>query len=318
MQIHRMALTGFVCCLFSFSPFCDSPIALLQPRPVSTAPFPSPPVPPTIPPLPVPPAPPPQPAPPPPPAPWPIPAPAFTLSISPTALMIDQWTSASASVTVVPQKGFRGDVSLSASGLPSGVSVSFAGQTVTLASTDPTPAGVYPITVSGDSGKLHASASIVATVSTSPVLRGSNAYCAGGVWTGDRFDGFAEAPRICFLTDTADTPSSGATYLVTAGASLADALNSAGTPLSSKPALPFLPDRLRPRRKTVQTRTGLRFAPARPTPLSLPSIRASIPAMPEWQRCPVALPLAEEAGMCLRKSCSIRLRMSSRRGTTSA
>jgi len=218
-------LTGFACCLLWFSPFCDSPIALLVPTPTKTAPTAPTPTPPA--PRPLPPSPPPPRLPiPPSPAP-PGPAPSFTLSITPSSVAIDQWTSGSASIVIVPQNGFQGDVSLSAHGLPAGVAASFAGNSLTLASTDPTPAGSYVVTVTGVSGTLESSAGIAVTVSTSPVLRGSNAYCAAGIWTGPRFDGFAEAPRACILSDVADTPSPGAIIPLPAGANLADALNAA-------------------------------------------------------------------------------------------
>jgi|GEM_PF-373479 len=163
-----------------------------------------------------------------------LPSPNFGLTVSPTSLMINQWVGGSTTITVGEENGFTGNVSLSTTGLPSGVYASLtqtiAGQQSVLAltSTDTVVSGAYPITIVGTSGDLRASTTFTATVLTSPVLRGSDAYCdASGNWIGARLDSFAEAPRTCFDTDLADTPGSGATYLVQPGDNLAAALNSA-------------------------------------------------------------------------------------------
>src|SRR6266571_2775548 len=50
----------------------------------------------------------------------------FTLSPSPSSLSIPQGTSGASTITVTPQNGFSGSVSLSASGQPSGVTASFS------------------------------------------------------------------------------------------------------------------------------------------------------------------------------------------------
>ena len=50
----------------------------------------------------------------------------FTLSDAPTALTLAQAGSGKSTIYVVPQYGFAGSVSLAASGLPSGVTASFA------------------------------------------------------------------------------------------------------------------------------------------------------------------------------------------------
>jgi uncharacterized membrane protein len=50
----------------------------------------------------------------------------FTLSNAPSELTLAQGGSGTSTIYVVPQYGFTGNVSLAASGLPSGVSASFA------------------------------------------------------------------------------------------------------------------------------------------------------------------------------------------------
>src|SRR6266478_2571596 len=52
--------------------------------------------------------------------------PNYTLSTSPTSLSIAQGTSGTSTITVTPHNGFSSSVSLSASGLPSGVTASFS------------------------------------------------------------------------------------------------------------------------------------------------------------------------------------------------
>jgi uncharacterized membrane protein len=85
-------------------------------------------------------------------------APTFTLSAGSTNL--GQGHSATSSVYVYPQYGFTGNVTLSASGLPSGVTASFAPNptagtsTITLTANSSVPVGQYTFTVTGTSGNL--------------------------------------------------------------------------------------------------------------------------------------------------------------------
>ncbi len=62
-------------------------------------------------------------------------APAFTLSASPLALSISPGSSGVSTLTVGPQNGFSGTVSLTVSGLPKGVTASFNPASTTGAST---------------------------------------------------------------------------------------------------------------------------------------------------------------------------------------
>src|SRR6266849_4832802 len=88
------------------------------------------------------------------------PQPSFTLSASPTSLTFVQGVSGSTTITVTPQNGFSGSVSLSASGLPSGVTASFSPNPATAASTltltvgSTAATGTVTVTVTGTSGSL--------------------------------------------------------------------------------------------------------------------------------------------------------------------
>jgi uncharacterized membrane protein len=96
--------------------------------------------------------------------------PNFTLSASPSSQTVTQGASTSYTVTITPSGGFTGSVTFSASGLPAGAAASFApnpatstsSMTVTTATT--TPAGSYPLTITGVSGTLSHTASVTLVV----------------------------------------------------------------------------------------------------------------------------------------------------------
>ena len=98
--------------------------------------------------------------------------PSFTLSASPNSVSITEGGAAGTStISVTPAGGFSGAVTLSASGLPSGVTASFGtnpttGSSVlsfTASSTATT--GTSTVTIAGTSGSLSASTTIALTVS---------------------------------------------------------------------------------------------------------------------------------------------------------
>jgi hypothetical protein len=99
------------------------------------------------------------------------PAPNFTLSASPSSVSVVQGGTGSSTVTVTPSGGFTGSVSLSASGLPAGVTASFgtnpttgsSGITFTASGTATT--GTSSVTITGVSGSLSHTTSISLTVS---------------------------------------------------------------------------------------------------------------------------------------------------------
>jgi uncharacterized membrane protein len=92
-------------------------------------------------------------------------APAFSVSSSPTSQAVAAGAPASYPTTITPIGGYTGNVTLSATGLPSGATASFTPATVsvganavtstmTVATTASTATGVYPITVTATDGTL--------------------------------------------------------------------------------------------------------------------------------------------------------------------
>jgi N,N-dimethylformamidase beta subunit-like, C-terminal len=94
----------------------------------------------------------------------------FTLSASPSSRSLTQGDSTSYGVTITPTNGFNGQVSLSVSGLPSGATGSFIPNPATALSTlsvttlTSTPAGTYTLTLTGVSGTLTHTTTVLLTV----------------------------------------------------------------------------------------------------------------------------------------------------------
>ncbi len=103
-------------------------------------------------------------------------APNYTLSASPTSLTFTQGANGSSTITVTPQNGFSGNVSLSASGLPSGVTALFspnpamATSTSTLTASGTATTGTATVTITGTSGSLTHTTTITLTVLAPPLL----------------------------------------------------------------------------------------------------------------------------------------------------
>jgi hypothetical protein len=97
-------------------------------------------------------------------------SPDFSLSASPTSLSITQGSSGSSTITVNPLNGFTGSVSLSASGLPAGVTASFgtnpttSTSVLTLTASSTATTGTATVTVTGTSGTLTHTTTITLTV----------------------------------------------------------------------------------------------------------------------------------------------------------
>src|SRR5207245_11130219 len=100
--------------------------------------------------------------------------PSFTLSASPSSLSITQGASGASTVTVAPQNGFNGNVSLSASGLPSGVTASFtpsstaSTSTLTLTASSTAATGTASVTITGASAGLTNTTTVTLTVTAPP------------------------------------------------------------------------------------------------------------------------------------------------------
>jgi subtilase family serine protease len=104
-------------------------------------------------------------------------SPGFSLSASPSSLSIAQGGSGSSTITSTVSGGFDGSIALTASGQPSGVTVSFNPTSITGAGTSTmnitvassTATGTYTITVTGTSGSTVETTTVSLTVTgTSP------------------------------------------------------------------------------------------------------------------------------------------------------
>jgi hypothetical protein len=150
------------------------------------------------------------------------PIPDYSLTASPSALTVTAGNTAAYTVSLTLVNGFAGSVTLTASGLPSGATAGFSpaslsgsgSSTLSLTTSISTPAGTYPITVTGTSGSLHHSATINLTVASVPVNLAS-AYNRAGIYTdGSVFssggldgNGFAYSRNLLGATKTfAGTP----------------------------------------------------------------------------------------------------------------
>jgi len=92
-------------------------------------------------------------------------SPTFTIAASPASLSIQQGNQGTSTITTAISGGFNGAISLSASGVPSGTTVSFnpnpipapgsGNSTMTIIVGASTPVGTYPITVTGNGGGIQ-------------------------------------------------------------------------------------------------------------------------------------------------------------------
>jgi hypothetical protein len=100
----------------------------------------------------------------------------FSLAVAPASLALNAGSPGSASISIGASNGFSADVALTASGAPSGVSVSFDHATVhgqgtalvTVATTASAAAGSYSVTLTGTSGSLQHTAALGVTVTAPP------------------------------------------------------------------------------------------------------------------------------------------------------
>jgi len=113
--------------------------------------------------------------------------PNFSLSASPATLTVTQGTSGNSTITVTPSGGFTGSVTLSASGLPAGVTASFgtnpttSTSVLTLTASATATTGTASVTITGTSGTLTHTTSISLTVNSSAA---QNLIVNGGFETG--------------------------------------------------------------------------------------------------------------------------------------
>ncbi len=100
--------------------------------------------------------------------------PSFALTASPTSLTVVQGATGVSTITVAPSNGFSGNVVLTASGLPTGVTALFSTATttkpgtLTLTASASASVGTSSITITGTSGSLSSTASVSLTVAAPP------------------------------------------------------------------------------------------------------------------------------------------------------
>jgi subtilase family serine protease len=98
----------------------------------------------------------------------------YSLSASPSSLSVTQGTKGTSAITVNPLNGFNSGVSLSASGLPSGVTATFnpgsttATSTLTLTASGTAVLGTVTVTITGTSGSLSHMTTVSLTVTPPP------------------------------------------------------------------------------------------------------------------------------------------------------
>ena len=105
-------------------------------------------------------------------------APNFTVSASPASLSVAQGKQGTSTITTAISGGFNSAISLSASGMPSGTTVSFnpatipapgsGNSTMTITVGAGTLVGTYPITVTGNGGGIQRTATVTLTVAAAP------------------------------------------------------------------------------------------------------------------------------------------------------
>ena len=103
--------------------------------------------------------------------------PSFTISASPASVTISQGNQGTSTITTAVSGGFNSSIALSATGAPSGTTVSFNPSTIpapgsgtstmTITVGASTPTGTYPITVTGNGGGVQRNTTVTLTV-TSP------------------------------------------------------------------------------------------------------------------------------------------------------
>ncbi|HKQ77387.1 MAG TPA: glycoside hydrolase family 9 protein [Blastocatellia bacterium] len=100
------------------------------------------------------------------------PTPDFTLSANPSSLTLNQGANGTSTITIPRTGGFASSVTLSASGLPSGVTASFSpssttgtSSTLTLSASSAATLGPATVTVTGTGGGLTRTTTIALTVS---------------------------------------------------------------------------------------------------------------------------------------------------------
>ena len=98
----------------------------------------------------------------------------FTISASPASLTLAQGNQGTSTITTAVSRGFHSSIALSASGIPSGTTLTFnpiiipppgsGHSTMTISVGRSTPPGTYPITITGNGGRIQRTTTVTLTV----------------------------------------------------------------------------------------------------------------------------------------------------------
>jgi len=121
-----------------------------------------------------------------------VPSSGFTLTPSATAVSVTQGASATDTITVTDAGSFTGSVTLSASGLPSGVTAAFGtnpttgSSILTLTASSSAATGSYTVTVTGVSGSTTETTTFTLTVNSATGSLGCHVtYTISSQWSGE-------------------------------------------------------------------------------------------------------------------------------------
>jgi uncharacterized membrane protein len=169
-------------------------------------------------------------------------APTFTISTS-NSLSVGQGTTNNVWVNVLPQNGFTGNVTLSVSGLPSGVTAFFTPNPVsssgemTIVASNNAPVGSATVTITGTSGSISATTTMTLTVqfpsftlsSSTSISLGQGSQATNWVYVNSQY-GFNGAVTLSASGLPAGVTASFATNPATNGSSMTIAASSSAAP----------------------------------------------------------------------------------------
>lgn len=163
--------------------------------------------------------------------------PDFSLSASPASVSVVQGGSNTSTITVNPVNGFNGSVTLSASGLPSGVTATFAPNpasttsTLTLTASLSTPLGTSTVTITGVSGALTHQTTIQLTV-TRPAGPAVTLTPTSLTWPTPVLVGVTKGPKVITLTNSGNATLNIAGINITGDFALVSGLKPCGATLA--------------------------------------------------------------------------------------
>ena len=121
----------------------------------------------------------------------PVVSPSFTLSASPGSVSVTRGSQGTSTITINPSGGFNSSVTLSASGLPSGVTASWgtnpatSSSLLTLAASSTAATGTVTVTITGVSGSIQQTTTISLTVNPAASASFSISASPGSIYMGE-------------------------------------------------------------------------------------------------------------------------------------